>query len=185
MVPERFAAAGLHGFERRTARGDCVRRTAPSVQKMSEIRRVLTQLLSSHPQLLLEDKDYSLAIHYRQAPHLREVVEHAIRKLPDLPDGGLKVQHGHMVAEITPSDSSKAVALAEFMAELPFKGRVPVYVGDDLTDESAFQWANAAGGLSVAVGRRQSSCALAHLDSVDAVRAWLHALTEAGDTGRD
>jgi trehalose 6-phosphate phosphatase len=58
-----------------------------------------------------------------------------------------------------------------------------VYVGDDVTDESAFQWANAAGGLSIAVGQRQSSSARARLDSVDAVRSWLHALTEA-DGGR-
>jgi trehalose 6-phosphate phosphatase len=182
-APERFAAAGLHGFERRNARGDCVRRAAPTAQKMGEIRRVLVQLASRYPQLLLEDKDYAVAVHYRQAPHLREVVESAIRSLAGLQAAGLRVQHGHMVAEITPSDASKATALAEFMAEFPFTARMPVYVGDDVTDESAFQWANAAGGLSVAVGRRQSSCARARLESVDAVRSWLHALTEA-DGGR-
>jgi trehalose 6-phosphate phosphatase len=184
-APERFAAAGVHGFERRNARGDCLRRASPTAQKIGEIRRVLTQLVSSHPQLLLEDKSYAVAVHYRQAPHLREVVENAIRSLPELQDGGLRVLHGRMVAEITPSDASKAIALAEFMAEFPFKGRMPVYVGDDVTDESAFQWANAAGGLSIRVGRRQSSCARANLGSVDAVRAWLHALTDAGDDGRD
>jgi trehalose 6-phosphate phosphatase len=184
-APERYAAAGLHGFERRNARGDCMRRAAPAAQKMGEIRRVLTQLTSSHPQLLLEDKGYAVAVHYRQAPHLRALVENAIHSLPELQNAGLRVQHGRMVAEITPSHASKAVAVAEFMAELPFKGRMPVYVGDDVTDESAFQWANAADGLSIAVGRRQSSSARARLGSVDAVRSWLHALTEAGDDGRD
>jgi trehalose 6-phosphate phosphatase len=184
-APERFAAAGVHGFERRNARGDCVRLASPTAQKVGEIRRVLTRLVSSHPQLLLEDKDNAVAVHYRQAPHLREIVENAIHGLPGLHDGGLRVQHGRMVAEIIPSDASKAIALAAFMAEVPFKGRVPVYLGDDITDESAFQWANAAGGLSIAVGRRQSSCARANLDSVDAVRAWLHALTHARDDGRD
>jgi trehalose 6-phosphate phosphatase len=183
-APERFTAAGLHGFERRTARGHCVRRAPPPAPKMGEVRRVLAQLASAHPQLLLEDKDYALAVHYRQAPHLRAVVERAIRSLPDLQGSGLKVQQGRMVAEIAPSDASKATALAEFMDEPPFKGRLPVYVGDDLTDESAFQWVNAAGGLSVDVSRRQSSCARTHLASVRAVRAWLHALTEAGAGGR-
>jgi len=183
-APERFTAAGLHGFERRTAGGHCVRRAPPLASKMGEVRRVLAQLASAHPQLLLEDKDYALAVHYRQAPHLRAVVERAIRGLPDLQGSGLKVQQGRMVAEIAPSDASKATALAEFMDEPPFKGRLPVYVGDDLTDESAFQWVNAAGGLSVDVSRRQSSCARTHLASVGAVRAWLHALTEAGAGGR-
>lgn len=182
-APEHFAAAGLHGFERRNARGDCVRRASPTAQKIGQIRQLLMQLASRYPQLLLEDKDYAVAVHYRQAPHLREVVENAIHSLAGLPAAGLRVQHGHMVAEITPSDASKAIALAEFMAELPFTGRMPVYVGDDVTDESAFQWVNAAGGLSIAVGRRQCSSARARLDSVDAVRSWLHVLTEA-DGGR-
>jgi trehalose 6-phosphate phosphatase len=184
-APERFAAAGLHGFERRNVRGDCLRRAAPAAQKLSEVRRILTQLASTHPQLLIENKDYAVAVHYRQAPHLREVVENAIRSLPELQDAGLRVQHGRMVAEVTPSNASKAIALAEFMAEFPFKGRMPVYVGDDVTDESAFEWVNAAGGRSIAVGERQSSSARARLGSVDAVRSWLHALTEGGDDGRD
>ena len=183
-APERFAAAGLHGFERRNARGDCLRRTSPAAQKLSEVRRVLTQLASNHPQLLLEDKDYAVAIHYRQAPQPREVVESAIRSLPELQDAGLRVQYGRMVAEITPSDASKAIALAEFMAEFPFKGKMPAYVGDDVTDESAFQWVNAAGGVSIAVGRRPSSSARARLGSVDAVRSWLRALTQDRDEGR-
>jgi trehalose 6-phosphate phosphatase len=178
-APERFAAAGLHGFERRNARGDCVRRASPTTQKMEEIRRALSQLVSSHPQLLLEDKEYAVAVHYRQAPQLQAVVESVISGLPGLQACGLRVQQGRMVAEITPSNASKASALAEFMAEFPFKGRTPVYVGDDITDESAFKWTNAAGGLSIAVGRRPSSFARGHLDSVDAVRVWLHALTGA------
>ena len=180
-APQRFAAAGLHGFERRNARGECVRRAAPAAPKLAEVRHVLTQLASRHPQLLLEDKDYAVAVHYRQAPHLREVVENAIRSLPELQDGALRVQHGRMVAEVTPSDASKALALRDFMAESPFSGKLPVYVGDDITDESAFQWTNAAGGLSIAVSQPQPSCARAHLETVDAVRSWLHSLTEVGE----
>ena len=182
-APERFAAAGLHGLERRNARGDCVHRKLPTGEMIAEVRRALTPLASKHPQLLLEDKDHAVAVHYRQTPHLQGAVEEALRSLPQVQNGALRVQHGRMVAEVIPSEASKALALADFMAEPLFRGRLPVYVGDDITDESAFQWANAAGGLSVAVSR-ESSFARAHLDTVGAVRSWLRGLTGAGNDGR-
>jgi trehalose 6-phosphate phosphatase len=78
-----------------------------------------------------------------------------------------------MVAELRPAGATKAVAVAQFMREAPFSGRRPVYVGDDLTDESAFEWVNEAGGLSVAVNVAGATAAQQRLPSVAAVRMWL------------
>ena len=80
---------------------------------------------------------------------------------------------GKMVAELRPAGSTKGVAVSEFMSEDPFRGRVPVYIGDDLTDESAFEWVNGAGGLSIAVNVSGATAARERLPSVSAVREWL------------
>jgi trehalose 6-phosphate phosphatase len=104
------------------------------------------------------------------------VVLEQIKGIASLGAAGLRVQHGRMVVEVTPAAVSKATALADFLRESPFRGRTPVYVGDDLTDESGFEWVNQAGGLSVCVDVRGPTAARTTLPSVDAVRDWLRGL---------
>ena len=84
-----------------------------------------------------------------------------------------ELQMGKMVAELRPAGATKGAAVAQFMREAPFSGRRPVYMGDDLTDESAFEWVNQAGGLSIAVNVPGATAAQARLPSVAAVRTWL------------
>lgn len=61
------------------------------------------------------------------------------------------------------------------MTEPPFAGRMPVFVGDDLTDEDGFAAVNALGGYSVRVGADQPehTAARHRFGSVSAVIAWL------------
>jgi trehalose 6-phosphate phosphatase len=183
VAPGRFAASGLHGFERRNAAGMYTHLPPPRSATFEAVRRVMVELTSAHPQLLLEDKGFALALHYRQAGHLQRVITSAVEAVPDLEVNGLRVQHGDMVVEVTPNAADKATALAAFMREPPFSGRAPLYVGDDLTDECAFQWVNRSGGLSVAVNARASSAARASLASVIEVRRWLHALVASAMCG--
>jgi trehalose 6-phosphate phosphatase len=79
-----------------------------------------------------------------------------------------------MVVELRPSGKDKGVAIAEFLDEPPFKGRTPVFVGDDLTDEFGFALINRVGGHSVKVGEGESAARWRLPDSA-AVRAWLAA----------
>jgi trehalose 6-phosphate phosphatase len=79
---------------------------------------------------------------------------------------------------VVPASVNKGSALAEFMREPPFRDRLPLYLGDDLTDEPAFHWVNLAGGTSVVVNPRRPSAASAALPDVTAVRAWLSGLLE-------
>jgi trehalose 6-phosphate phosphatase len=168
--------AGLHGFERRSASGTYTRRPLPPGNLLNEAREALTRLVVQHPDLLLEDKRFSLALHYRQAPHLESLVNERVAALAAALSPHFELQRGRCVAEIRPAQANKATAVAEFMQEEPFRGRRPLCLGDDLTDEYAFEWVNAAGGLSIAVGTERESHATAHLHSVAAARLWLHRL---------
>ncbi len=177
-APDRFCASGLHGFERRDGSGAVQQHPAPPEGSLEEIRSVMHAWVRTHPRLLLEDKGVALALHYRGAPQLGEFVERALGALPDLSSRGLRIQHGHMVAEVVPGSVNKGSALAEFMRAAPFRDRLPLYVGDDLTDEPAFHWVNLAGGISVVVDPRRPSAASAALPGVAAVRDWLTGLME-------
>ena len=177
--PLMLPAAGLHGFERRSATGGYLRRPLPASVQLFKAREALRHLADQFPDLLLEDKHFSLALHYRKAPHLEsmlvaEVAEIAERLAPEL-----ELQRGRRVVEIRPSAANKAVAIAEFMQEPPFRGRRPLCLGDDFTDECAFEWVNSVGGLSVAVGVDRDSAAQAHLHSASAARVWLRRLVES------
>ena len=84
-----------------------------------------------------------------------------------------------MVMEIKPSGKDKGTAIEEFLAEAPFRDRLPVFIGDDLTDEFGFELINRVGGCSVKVGEG-SSAAHWRLPNADAVRAWLKRFVERG-----
>jgi trehalose 6-phosphate phosphatase len=77
-----------------------------------------------------------------------------------------------MVLELRPADVDKGTAIRDFMAEPPFSGRIPLFLGDDATDEFGFAAVNAMGGLAVKVGEGES-VAGCRMPDVAAVRAWL------------
>jgi trehalose 6-phosphate phosphatase len=175
LAPLRLPAAGVHGFERRDSAGGLTTRAPPERRVLDDVWWQLQRWVRAYPSLVLEDKVWALALHYRQAPRLESAVVNAMTAVAaHLP--GLRIQRGNMVVELVPARVDKATVVAEFMCEPPFRGRRPVYAGDDLTDEPAFEWVNAAGGLSVAVGEAPQTAARTRLDTVAEVRAWLHAL---------
>lgn len=173
FLPLTLAAAGLHGFERRGASGSYDCRRLPAAPALESARAMLLELANQHPGLLIEDKRFALALHYRRAPQLENVVARAMTDIAASVRPEFELQMGKMVAELRPAGSTKGVAVSEFMSEDPFRGRVPVYIGDDLTDESAFEWVNGAGGLSIAVNVSGATAARERLPSVSAVREWL------------
>jgi trehalose 6-phosphate phosphatase len=91
------------------------------------------------------------------------------------PTEDLTALWGHMVAELRTPGPDKGDALAAFMAEPPFAGSRPVFIGDDLTDEDAFAAAAAGGGFGVLVGPDRPTAARMRLENVEAVHAWLTA----------
>jgi trehalose 6-phosphate phosphatase len=177
--PLLLPAAGLHGFERRSAVGTYHRRALPPGELLFRGRETLRALVARHPTLILEDKRFALAVHYRQAPDLEALVLDEVGALAASLAPGFQIQRGKCVVEIRPAAASKAGAIEEFMKEPPFAGRRAVCLGDDITDESAFEWVNAHDGVSVAVGTARHTAATAHLHSVRAARMWLARLAES------
>jgi trehalose 6-phosphate phosphatase len=173
--PWQGAAAGLHGLERRRADGflDCVVDSA-SAAALDRLRPKLAALAADGTGLTLEDKGGTLALHYRAAPQreleIRAVVEALHRELAS----SLRLITGKMVVEFQPRSADKGRAIAAFLAEPPFLGRRPIFVGDDTTDEDGFAEIRRRGGIAVRVGPLEGATAANYrLPTVEAVLAWL------------
>lgn len=166
-----FCIAGQHGAERRAFSGTMYRHDVPRAA-LDEARRRLNLIAAKHPALVLEDKGVNLALHFRSAPGLATEMRDAVRGLAEELGGEFEMQLGKMVIELRPAGKDKGAAIAEFLDEAPFRGRLPVFVGDDLTDEIGFELINRVGGYSVKVGEGESAARWRLPDST-AVRAWL------------
>lgn len=163
--------AGLHGLERRNAAGRHFLHPAPAGLR-NAVAAAFTPMLARHPALLLEDKGPAMAVHYRRIPEIDAEVRLRMEEIAEKLGSAVTVQYGKCVAELRPAGIGKGTAVAEFLAEPPFLGRRPVFVGDDLSDAHAFAAVNARHGLSIAVGREDLGAG--HLlPDVAAVRRWL------------
>ena len=179
--------AGQHGCERRAADGTLHVHT-PAPGGIEQLRAAIGELANQYEGLLLEDKGSTLALHYRRAPQLAGHLHRAVRAhlaTAIAAGASLQLQAGKGIVEIRPDGRDKGTAIAEYMTEPPFAGRVPVFVGDDCTDEYGFEAVARAGGWGVKVGRG-STLAAYRLPDVAAVRRWLVGpLSAAGpDAGR-
>ena len=166
-----FPAAGQHGMERRDAAGRVSRHAFPA-HELHGVRQCLVDAVARHPGLLLEDKGLSLALHYRRAPRLAGYVHRLVHSLMTPLGARYCVLPGKRIVEVKPAGKDKGVAVQEFMQEVPFRGRTPLFMGDDLTDEYGFATVNRLGGCSVKVGSGRT-VARWRLGDVRAVRAWL------------
>lgn len=171
FAPLQVPVAGQHGLERRDASGRMHYHELP-VAGLRDAARVLRQVTARYAGLMLEDKGSTLALHFRRAPALSAVAEEAVHAVLAQLGNGFELQTGKMVFEIKPGGRDKGTAVAEFVAEAPFHGRAPVFVGDDGTDEYGFRLINDIGGHAVKVGPGDSTAPWRLADAT-AVRAWL------------
>jgi trehalose 6-phosphate phosphatase len=172
FAPEQFPAVGGHGAEMRVSiEEESVATHAPPLDK--ELKRRLAAIAKLSPGILLEDKGYSLALHYRLAPHAEKAIYAAVSLIrADLPNAPIEVLPGKSVCEIKHSGFTKATGVLELMTHEPFKGRRPLFIGDDVTDESVFAIMPELRGLAFSVGRRAKGVA-GHFDEPSDVRQWL------------
>jgi trehalose 6-phosphate phosphatase len=173
FAPMELPASGLHGIEQRSRDRNVAAPTPPPA--LEAIRTEARQVARQFPGALVEDKGAALALHWRVAPQaaatLRAFADVALPRLP-----GYCLQHGDSVVELRPAHGDKGSAILALMEQAPFRGHLPVFVGDDLTDESGFAIVNAHGGISVLVGDREPSAAHYGLPDPKAVREWLAAI---------
>ena len=181
FAPDQFPAVGGHGAEMRLeADADAVAAHAPPLDK--ELKRRLAAIARLSPGILLEDKGYSLALHYRLAPHAEKAIYEAVSLIrADLPDAPIEVLPGKCVCEIKHSGFTKASGVRELMTHPPFRGRKPFFIGDDVTDETVFAIMPDLDGIAFSVGRRARGVA-GHFDAPSDVREFLtHLLDDERD----
>ena len=170
-IGDEFAAAGLHGLERRRADGRVVRQDR--LPGLDNVLEALRTCAAECPGVFVEDKELSMALHYRQAPIYGETCRRAAKAAAQTAGPEFEVLEGNMVAEVKPRGADKGMAIEAFLSEPPFAGRTPVFCGDDVTDEHGFRAVNERHGVSVKVGNETPTVARWRAASVDEVVAWL------------
>lgn len=178
LAPLQLPTAGVHGAELRDAEGRRLEVPAPDLDRL---HRRLEDFAQAHPGLRLERKPMALAVHYRAAPELETLVrEQVAQALGDV--SGLEMLHGKMVVEVKPAGVTKGSAVELIMRSPPFAGRMPIFAGDDVTDEDGFAMVAHLGGVGVLVGQRPSAATVSVPAPAD-LRAWLHRSAKALDGG--
>lgn len=171
LSPLTLPVAGLHGAERRGSDGRLAR-LSPDRPALDTMRERLADFASQHQGVLLEDKGLCLALHTRARPELMPATESVVATALAPFSDRFEILLGKQVAEIRPRGIDKGGAIAAFLAEPPFRGRRPIFVGDDRTDEPGFAAAEAAGGFGIKIGPGETG-ARYRLGSVNALHGWL------------
>jgi trehalose 6-phosphate phosphatase len=120
-----------------------------------------------YPELLIEDKGHSIALHYRKKPNLENNAINIMHQInSDYPE--LKINHGKFVVELIPNQADKGKAIQTILNHLNLPSVVPIFIGDDLTDESGFIFINQHSGLTIKVGsgETQAKYRLKDIDNV-------------------
>jgi len=151
FVPHEFDMAGLHGLEHRIA-GKLSMCDPDEHPALRELVERLDTIVADKDGVLIEDKGCSVAVHWRLAPHEKEFALATAHAAIEALGADYRVQHGKAVAEILPSAAGKGKVIERFLQEAPYRGRRPIFIGDDLTDEHGFKAVNAHDGLSVRIG---------------------------------
>ena len=173
--PLRLPAAGQHGAEIRLASGD-VARVWVSPGSLHALGQEIDRVVADLPGILVERKSMGIAVHYRQVPEVSAELAQRLADVLSRRRRGFHMMCGKFVFEVKPSDADKARTVEVFMRHDPFVGRIPVFVGDDRTDEDGFAAATRLGGHAVRVGTTPPDMLGYYLDSAGEVRAWLDRL---------
>lgn len=168
------AVAGEHGGAIRYAAGTAIERADLPSPPEAWLQAAET-LVRSCPGALLERKARGFAVHYRGAPEAEDPFRSALTALLATAPG-FELHPAHMLWEVRPLGADKGGAVAALMQRPPFAGRLPVFIGDDVTDEDGMREARKRGGAGYRVD--------AVFRDPDGVRAWLRRSAERGDWGK-
>jgi trehalose 6-phosphate phosphatase len=170
--PFRFPAVAGHGAEMRVvAEAESTSAAAPLAH---DLKAQIGAFASKLDGLILEDKGYSIALHFRLAPEHADVVRQAVAAAcAPYPSDLIEVLPGKSVIEIKSTLFNKGTGIRELMKHPPFHGRRPVFVGDDITDEAAFAVLPDFDGLGFSVGHAMHGLA-GHFARPHDVRDWLY-----------
>jgi trehalose 6-phosphate phosphatase len=167
------AVAGEHGGAFRPVPGALIERPdlEPPPRNWVDTGAALE---AAHPGAMFERKPRGFGLHFRLAPDAGPAIYEVLSALiGDSAD--FELLPGHMMWEVRPRGVDKGDAVTNIMRRAPFVGRLPVFIGDDVTDEDGMRVARALGG----VGLRVQDV----FGDAGGVRAWLHETASRGDWG--
>ena len=168
--PLKLPAIAGHGAELRLADGT-VRRATTFLDP--ELVAELASIADDQPGVLIEDKKYSIAVHYRQVPHLGHAVRDEVSAIcARFTSSLVEILPGKSVIEVKQPSFNKGTAVRELMQHAPFRGRRPIFIGDDVTDEAAFEVLPEFNGVGFSVGREVQGIAGMFETPTD-VRRWI------------
>jgi trehalose 6-phosphate phosphatase len=175
--PLQLPAIGGHGAELRTIAGATP--GAPRLPPLDPaLKRQFAAIAEAGPGIILEDKGYSLALHYRLAPEKEDVVRAAAAKIcSGGRDGLIELLPGKLVLEAKQTGVTKATAVRELMTHPPFAQRRPIFIGDDVTDLGVFDILPDFDGIGIIVGRHDVPGANAYFERPADVRRWLEQIS--------
>jgi trehalose 6-phosphate phosphatase len=180
FAPLKLAAVAGHGAELRVSSRDKPSRYDAPLG--GDLRRQFEALVSRLDGCILEDKGYSLALHYRLAPQHADTVREAVAAACAVyPRSAIEVLPGKAVIEVKSSAFNKGTGVRELMRFPPFRGRRPVFIGDDVTDRAAFRVLPEFGGTGYSVGHKFAGLA-GWFPKPQDVREWLYQMADAAPT---
>ncbi|MEA2975266.1 MAG: trehalose 6-phosphate phosphatase [Alphaproteobacteria bacterium] len=175
--PLLLSAVGGHGAEIRLL-PDGPGHQQQALPLDNKLRRRFAAIAEPGDGIIVEDKGYSLALHYRLAPEKQRAIEDAVAAIcADLPMAFVEVLPGKAVLEIKKVGFNKGSAIQYLMSHPPFAGRRPIFVGDDKTDDAAFAVLPEFDGIAISVGRMVPGVTQRFETPTD-VRRWLERLTK-------
>jgi trehalose 6-phosphate phosphatase len=170
FVPLKFTAAGAHAAELRLDPDGEVRRCGVPLTPVE--KAAFAAVTKLDPRLRIEDKVYTLAVHYRNALELEDQVIALMREQVAKLREDLRILCGKAVVEVKTRGFNKGTGLRQIMEHPPFRGRRPIFFGDDVTDEDALAVLPEFSGLGISVGRLLPGEEL-QVSSPRVVRLWL------------
>ena len=177
FAPLKLGAVAGHGAELRVSGRDKPSRYDAPLG--GGLRRQFEAFVATHDNVLLEDKGYSLALHYRLAPHYADAVREAVAAAcAGYPKSAIEILPGKAVIEVKSSAFNKGTGVRELMRFPPFRGRRPVFIGDDVTDQAAFRVLPEFGGTGYSGGHKFAGLAGCFPKPQD-VREWLYQMADA------
>jgi trehalose 6-phosphate phosphatase len=165
------AVAGEHGGAVRHGPGNAVERPDLKPPPQSWLERSAL-LETAHPGSRLEQKPRGFCMHFRLAPESGPAIHAALADMVAESED-FHLLSGQMMWEVRPHGVDKGHGVEHLMQHPPFYGRVPVFIGDDVTDEDGLRVARAMGGAGLWVPDLFGNAA--------GVRAWLLATASRGD----
>lgn len=134
LTPQRYPAAGEHGAELRLPDGS-IHHPPTAHSFPTPLYQHVCRETHNWPGVLVEQKNFGITIHYRQAPQYETQVRALAENTLTETEMDLELLPASMACELRCTAVNKGAAIEFFMQHPPYRGRVPVFIGDDITDQ--------------------------------------------------